>query len=90
MAAPARVSVLLITKNGERYLAETLRCIRAQQGRFHLAEIIAVDSGSRDRTLAILESHAVRVIRIPPQEFRPRQDPQPGRGARRGATIWYS
>lgn len=69
MAAPARVSVLLITKNGERYLAETLQCVRAQQGRFRLAEIIAVDSGSRDQTLAILESHAVRVIRIPPQEF---------------------
>ena len=63
------VSVLLVTKNGERYLAETLRCVRAQQGRFRLAEIIAVDSGSRDQTLAILESHAVRVLRIPPQEF---------------------
>ena len=63
------VSVLLVTKNGERYLAETLQCIRLQQGRFRLAEIIAVDSGSRDQTLAILESHAVRVIRIPPHEF---------------------
>ena len=64
-----RVSVLLVTKNGERYLAELLQSIRAQQGGFRLVEIIAVDSGSRDRTLAILESHAVRVIRIPPQEF---------------------
>ena len=63
------VSVLLVTKNGERYLAETLRCVRAQQGRFRLAEIIAVDSGSRDHTPAILESHAVRIIRIPPQDF---------------------
>ena len=63
------VSVLLVTKNGDRYLAETLRCVRAQQGRFQLAEIIAVDSGSRDRTLAILAAHAVRVIRIPPQDF---------------------
>ena len=63
------VSVLLVTKNGERYLAETLRCVQAQQGRFRLAEIIAVDSGSRDQTLAILVSHAVRIIRIPPQEF---------------------
>ncbi len=63
------VSVLLVTKNGERYLAETLQRVRGQQGHFRLAEIIAVDSGSRDRTLAILESHAVRVLRIPPQEF---------------------
>lgn len=63
------VSVLLVTKNGERYLAEVLPCVRAQQGRFRLAEIIAVDSGSRDQTLAVLESHAVRILQIPPQEF---------------------
>ena len=63
------VSVLFVTKNGERYLDEALRRVRAQQGKFSLREIIAVDSGSRDHTLAILESHAVRVIRIPPQEF---------------------
>ena len=69
MTTPARVSVLLVTKNGERYLDEVLRAVRAQQGTFRVMEILAVDSGSRDRTLAILESHAVRVIRIPPQEF---------------------
>ena len=63
------VSVLLVTKNGERYLDEVLRSVRAQQGTFRLIETLAVDSGSRDRTLPILESHAVRVIRIPPQEF---------------------
>ena len=64
-----RISVLLVTKNGERYLAEVLDRIGQQRGRFQLAEIIAVDSGSRDHTLAILAAHAVRVIRIPPQEF---------------------
>ena len=63
------ISVLLVTKNGERYLAETLQRVQGQQGHFRLAEIIAVDSGSRDRTLAVLESHAVRILRIPPQEF---------------------
>lgn len=69
MADLPSVSVLLVTKNGERYLAELLQSVRAQQGKFRLAEIIAVDSGSRDRTLAMLEAYAVRVIRIPPQEF---------------------
>ena len=64
-----RVSVLLVTKNAERYLDEVLDRIGQQRGCFQLDEIIAVDSGSRDRTLAILEAHAVRVIRIPPQEF---------------------
>ena len=63
------VSVLFVTKNGERYLDESVRRVQSQRGNFRLAEIIAVDSGSRDRTLAILEAHAVRVLRIPPQEF---------------------
>ena len=69
MTSLPSVSVLLVTKNGERYLDEVLQSVRAQQGKFRLIETIAVDSGSRDRTLAILESHAVRIIRIPPQEF---------------------
>ncbi len=69
MADLPSVSVLLVTKNGERYLDEVLGSIRQQQGRFQLNEIIAVDSGSRDQTLAILEAHAVGLIRIPPQEF---------------------
>ncbi len=64
-----RVSVLLVTKNGERYLAEVLDRLGQQRGRFQLDEIIAVDSGSHDQTLAILESRAVRIIRISPKEF---------------------
>ena len=69
MATSPRVSVLLVTKNGERYLAEVLDNIRAQQGPFCLEEIIAVDSGSRDGSLDILERYGVTVIPIPPHEF---------------------
>lgn len=63
------VSVLLVTKNGERYLAELLESVRAQQGCFRLTEVIAVDSGSRDATLQILDRFEVQTIQIPPQEF---------------------
>jgi rhamnosyltransferase len=63
------VSVLLLTKNGERYLAEVLESIHKQQGAFQLCEIIAVDSGSRDRTLAILRRYQVRLWQIQPHEF---------------------
>ena len=63
------VSILLVTKNGERYLAEILQRIHEQQGNFRLTEIIAVDSGSRDRTLSILKEHAVCIVQIPPQTF---------------------
>ena len=63
------VSILLVTKNGERYLAEVLQRIHEQRGDFRVTEIVAVDSGSRDRTLSILEEHAVRIVQIPPQTF---------------------
>ncbi len=69
MTSLPSVSVLLVTKNGERYLAEVLRRVYEQRGAFRLAEIIAVDSGSRDRTLAILKEHGVRVVQIPAQTF---------------------
>lgn len=71
-AAPASlntVSVLLPTKNGERYLVEVIEGIRRQRGDFTLNEIIAVDSGSRDQTLQILHRLGVTVIQIPPHEF---------------------
>jgi rhamnosyltransferase len=63
------VSVLIPTKNGERYLDELLSAIAAQQGDVHPLEVIAVDSGSRDRTLGILLRHQVRILQIPPEEF---------------------
>src|SRR5215510_1000351 len=69
MTNRAHVSVLLPTKNGERYLAEVVESIRKQQGAFDLREIIAVDSGSRDRTLQILRQHQVRLWQIRPEEF---------------------
>lgn len=66
---PPLVSVLIPTKNGERYLDELLNAIAIQQGEVHPLEVIAVDSGSRDRTLAILLRHHVRILQIPPEEF---------------------
>jgi rhamnosyltransferase len=63
------VSVLIPTKNGAQYLAEVLTAIRQQQGDFQLCQIIAVDSGSRDGTLRILQQHGVTVIQIPAHEF---------------------
>ncbi len=69
MSALARVSILLVTKNGERYLAEVLESIGKQRGYFQLCDLIAVDSGSRDRTVQILHHYGVTVTQIPPQEF---------------------
>lgn len=69
MAGLPRVSVLLVTKNGARYLAEVLDNVRQQKGSFHLEEIIAVDSGSRDGSLEILRESCVQIVSIPPREF---------------------
>jgi len=69
--APARptVSVVYPTKNGGPLLDASLAAVRRQAGDFDLVEIVAVDSGSTDGTLAVLERHGVRVVRIPPREF---------------------
>ena len=84
------VSILLVTKNGERYLAEILQRIHEQQGNFRLTEIIAVDSGSRDRTLSILKEHAVCIVQIPPQTFGHGKTRNLGRLARPGRLSCLS
>jgi GT2 family glycosyltransferase len=63
------VSVVVIVRNGERFLAEALESIRAQE--FGAWEAIVVDDGSDDGTLRIAESFAdaepdrFRVVRHP-------------------------
>lgn len=48
------LSVIIPTFNGERFLAETLESIRSQN--VSGLEVIAIDDGSSDRTLEILQS----------------------------------
>ncbi|MGZ8477264.1 MAG: glycosyltransferase family 2 protein [Candidatus Binatia bacterium] len=62
------ISIVLLTFNGEQYLAEVLASIFTQRTRLSY-EVLAIDSGSTDRTLEILNQHPVRVIKIPNLEF---------------------
>jgi O-antigen/teichoic acid export membrane protein/glycosyltransferase involved in cell wall biosynthesis len=58
-----RVSILIPAYNSEEWIADTLRCALAQT--WEPKEIIVVDDGSLDRTLAIareFESSSVRVV----------------------------
>jgi glycosyltransferase involved in cell wall biosynthesis len=62
VADPGLVSIILCTYNGSRFLAAQLDSLLAQTcPRF---EIIAVDDGSTDGTVGILEDYAARDARI--------------------------
>jgi len=53
-------SVAIVCKNNESTIARTLESVRPLA-----AEIVAIDSGSTDRTIQVLESFGARVIRSP-------------------------
>jgi rhamnosyltransferase len=66
-AAPD-VSIALLTKDAGALLERLLEAIERQEtGR--TVEVLAIDSGSRDNTVATLERHGVDVESIPPEEF---------------------
>lgn len=58
MTEPPLVSVLLASRNGSRYLEESLASLEAQS--YPAIEIVAVDDGSSDRTSEILAAFARR------------------------------
>jgi GT2 family glycosyltransferase/glycosyltransferase involved in cell wall biosynthesis len=62
----SRVSAVIPVKDGERYLAELLGAL-AREG---VDEVLAIDSGSSDGSLAIVRAAAgVELLEIPPEEF---------------------
>ena len=60
--APPRLSVCLPTYNGEAYVAEALRSVLQQS--YTDFEVVAVDDGSSDRTLEMLQAFADPRVRI--------------------------
>lgn len=64
MDSPASVSVIVIVKNGERFLAEALHSIQCQT--LPPTEMLVVDGGSTDQTAAIAQSFVgVRYLNQP-------------------------
>ncbi len=76
-SAPA-VSIVLPTFEGARHLPAALRAIRAQNYGGEI-EIVAIDSASRDDSVAILKSFGARVHLIAQSEF--------GHGATRNLGV---
>lgn len=62
------VSIIIRTLNEERYLPELLSGIQRQQSLFS-HEIVLIDSGSTDNTLAIAEQNGCRILHIKREEF---------------------
>lgn len=61
------VSILLLTKNGEKTIESCLNGLLKQS--FRNFETLIVDSGSKDNTLKIASQYPVRIIQIPEMEF---------------------
>ena len=62
-----KVSVIIRAKNEARYLGETLEAIQGQ--RLQDFEVILVDSGSTDSTVAVAEGYGARIVHIDPRDF---------------------
>ncbi|MDD5109699.1 MAG: glycosyltransferase [Patescibacteria group bacterium] len=81
-------TIVLLTKNGARYLKEVLAQIFAQRSDFPF-ECIAIDSGSTDATLAILARYPVRVERISTEKFNHGETRNFGARLARGEFIVF-
>lgn len=62
------VSIVYLTKNGGYLFRESLEAVFSQKVDFEF-DVIAVDSGSTDGTLALFEKYPVKVYQIPAEEF---------------------
>ena len=60
-------SIVIRAYNEERYIGRLLEGIRHQT--LNDVEILLVDSGSTDSTIAMAESFGTRIVHIPPEEF---------------------
>ena len=80
------VSIVLPTRNGAATLPGVLAAVRAQRADFAF-ELLAVDSGSTDGTVALLEASADRVLRIPPETFNHGGTRNHGIAATRGEFV---
>jgi glycosyltransferase involved in cell wall biosynthesis len=65
---PARVSVIIPTRDAGDEFDYVLRRITQQEGVGEI-ELVVIDSGSRDRTVDIARSYTQKVFQIPPEEF---------------------
>jgi len=81
------VSVVLRCRDEACHLPALLADLRAQQVGDATIEIVAVDSGSADDSVAILEAHGVAVLRLDPRRFSYGRSLNEGIRAARGEIV---
>ena len=62
------ISIILLTKNGRRYIAEVLEAITNQVSQYAF-EVLLIDSGSTDGTPEIAHTFPIHTYRVAPQDF---------------------
>lgn len=63
----AKISIIIRTKNEEKYIEKTLSMLRNQT--YKNQELIVVDSGSTDMTLEIAKKYVDKIVHIKPELF---------------------
>ena len=63
------VSIIILTKNEEKNIYNTISMVLTQESNYKF-ETIVIDSGSKDKTIAIVRGFSeVKLIQIKPEEF---------------------
>jgi rhamnosyltransferase len=83
-----QATVVLPVKNGAAFLPELLPLLTAQVVEGGL-EILAIDSGSADGSVELLEAHAVRTLRIPAESFDHGETRNLGAREARGRVVVF-
>ena len=84
----AEISIILLTKNGDAYLEEVLEKVFTQEIK-ETFEVIAIDSGSTDRTNQILAKFPIRLKEIPPATFNHGETRNLGAELSKGEYLVY-
>ena len=84
-----RISVIIPVRNGGETFRGLLGKIRSQK-KVRDVEIIVIDSGSTDSTVAVAEGFGCRVLRIPEREFNHGATRNLGAGEARGEFLVFT
>lgn len=82
------ISIVILTKNGQKYIREILQAIFSQKTTKKF-EIVIIDSGSKDKTLDICKKYPVRIKEVPPLEFNHGETRNLGAKIAKGKFVVY-